>query len=177
MGEGILACRSQSPRTSSTTNSERFTNAPDRHIDGASTTTSRQNHPRSLEMWGWSEAIETWTPEQRLLLKNSWRKSTLKTYEVAWKRWTSWSMSKNIDTNNPSGWVKTLFKEAGIIATPGSTRSAVASKSWLENHPLDEILSRGNWQSANTFQNFYRREVIRSGDSNLNVTELFNPIN
>ncbi|KAF9795754.1 hypothetical protein SFRURICE_006926 [Spodoptera frugiperda] len=328
-----------------------------------------------LEMWGWSEAVETWTPEQRLLLKNSWRKSTLKTYEVAWKRWTSWSMSKNIDMHNPTGtqlaqflsdlhlihnlsyntiilhksvvstlcnaerssqlsshvlvkhilksialknpkcakppiwdisqlvtylsnytvnennifqisrhtaiilllcsgrrihdltllqvdpdhyiksddsvtlwpqfgsktdcstrrqsgwklltnpnnsnlnpifwlektvqilherrkasksfnlfitvrgapkpasrtviagWVKTLFKEAGIIATPGSTRSAVASKSWLENHPLDEILSRGNWQSAKTFQNFYRREVIRSGDSNLNVSELFNPVN
>lgn len=374
MGESILACRPQSPSTSASSNSKKVTDAPGRHIDGASTTTSRQNHPRSLEMWGWSEAIETWTAEQRLLLKNSWRKSTLKTYEVAWKRWTSWSISKNIDTNNPTGtqlaqflsdlhlinklsyntillhksvvstlcnvemssqlsshvlvkhilksialekpkcskppiwdvsklisflsnytvdidnpfqisrhtatilllcsgrrihdltllrvdpdhyirsddgvilwpqfgsktdcsnrrqsgwkllinpnncnlnpifwiertiellnerrnaaksfnlfitvrggpkpasrtviasWVKSLFKEAGITATPGSTRSAVASKSWLENHPLDEILSRGNWQSANTFYNFYRREV-RSVDSNINVTQLFNPIN
>uniref|UniRef100_A0A2H1V008 SFRICE_007242 n=1 Tax=Spodoptera frugiperda TaxID=7108 RepID=A0A2H1V008_SPOFR len=191
MGQGILARRPQSPSTSSAANSTQVTDAPDRHIDGASTPTSTENRPRSLEMWGWSEAVETWTPEQRLLLKNSWRKSTLKTYEVAWKRWTSWSMSKNIDMHNPTvrgapkpasrtviaGWVKTLFKEAGIIATPGSTRSAVASKSWLENHPLDEILSRGNWQSAKTFQNFYRREVIRSGDSNLNVSELFNPVN
>lgn len=375
MGEGILACRPQSTSASTTSNSKKLTDAPGRHIDGASTSTSGQNHPRSLEMWGWSEAIETWTAEQKLLLRNSWRKSSLKTYEVAWKRWTSWSMSKNIDTNNPTGtqlaqflcdlhlihkfsyntiilhksvvstlcnverssqlsshvlvkhilksialenpkcskppiwdvsklitflsnytvdldnpfqisrhtatilllcsgrrihdltllrvdpdhcvrsddgvilwpqfgsktdcsnhrqsgwkllvnpnncnlnpifwiektievlnerrnatksfnlfitvrgvpkpasrtviagWVKTLFKEAGIAATPGSTRSAVASKSWLENHPLDEILSRGNWQSAKTFQNFYRREVIRSVDSNLNVTQLFNPIN
>lgn len=75
-----------------------------------------------------------------------------------------------------SGWVKTIFKEAGISASPGSVRSAVASKNWFENIPLDEILARGNWQSAKTFKRFYKKEVIKSSDSQ-NVSKLFFPVN
>lgn len=75
-----------------------------------------------------------------------------------------------------AGWVKTLLTEAGIIATPGSVRSAVASKNWADNLPLDEILSRGNWRSSNTFTRFYRREVMPAPASS-NITRMFNPIN
>lgn len=61
-----------------------------------------------------------------------------------------------------AGWVKSLLTEAGIIASPGSIRSAVASKNWTDNLPMDEILSRGNWRSGNTFRQFYRREVMKA---------------
>lgn len=74
-----------------------------------------------------------------------------------------------------AGWVKTLLVDAGITAPPGSIRSAVASKNWLDNYPLEEILSRGNWRSQNTFCRFYRREVMPATSSSL-VTTLFNPI-
>ncbi|XP_039759066.1 uncharacterized protein LOC120634945 isoform X1 [Pararge aegeria] len=60
-----------------------------------------------------------------------------------------------------AGWVRTLLAEAGIIASPGSIRSAVASKNWADNVPIDDILSRGNWRSENTFRHFYRREIIK----------------
>lgn len=326
-------------------------------------------------MWGWSEAIETWNSEQRSLLKNSWRPSTLKTYEIAWRRWLSWSKDKNVNPSSPTGsqlaqfladlylinkmsynsillhksvvatlcdsetssvlsshvlvkhilksialktpkcsrtpiwdvnnlitfltkytvdvnspfqisrhtavllllcsgrrvhdltllrvdhehyikcdsekyvilwpsfgsktdnrehiqsgwkiqsnetnrnlnplywiektitqlnerrcvsnsfnlfitvrgiakpasrtviagWIKSLLMEAGITATPGSTRSAVASKSWLNNDSIDDIMARGNWRSANTFHQFYKRDVIQS--SNQNLTGLFTSIN
>lgn len=344
MGESFLACGPKSPSARSTTNSKKPTETSNRHIDGTSTSRCREHSSRGMEVWGWSEALGTWNTEQVSLLRNSWRKSTVKTYEVAWKR--SWSNSNNVDINNPTGsqlakflsdlylvhnfsyntillhksvvstlcnaesssclsshvlvkhilksialknpkaskppvwdvsklttylatytinsknifkvsrhtamllllcsgrrihdltllrvdpkhciksddsitfwpqfgsktdsnsyrqsgwklllnndaqnlnplfwiermemllndrrntaksfnlfitvrgvakpasrtviagWIKSLFKEAGITATPGSVRSAVASKSWFENHPLDEILSRGNWRSA-----------------------------
>lgn len=373
MGEGVLACGPQGPSTSSTANPEEPTGESSRHVNRASTSQSREHRSRSLEVWGWSEAVGTWNTEQVSLLKNSWRKSTVKTYEVAWKRWSSWSSINNVSRNNPTGsqlaqflsdlylihklsyntillhksvvstlcnaessshlsshvlvkhilksialanpkttkppvwdvsklttflttytididnffqisrhtamllllcsgrrihdltllrvdpkhytksddsitfwpqfgsktdssnfrqsgwklllnknnrnlnplfwiermivllndrrstaklfnlfitvrgvakpasrtviagWIKTLFKEAGIAATPGSVRSAVASKSWFENHPVDEILARGNWRSANTFQQFYRRELIESNVSE-NVTQLFEPV-
>lgn len=373
MEDGVLACRSQSQSTHGTNNPKTSTPSPNRHVDGSTTPKGRGHHPRSMEMWGWNETLATWNDEQRSLLKNSWRKSTIKTYEVAWKRWISWSRANNIDFKNPTGgqlakflsdlhlvnklsyntillhksvvstlcnteqssqlsshvlvkhilksialknpksskppiwdmdkltsfltsyvidvnnafqtsrhtaillllcsgrrihdltllatdpshcnisddsivfwpqfgsktdtsnyrqsgwkllsnsnnhnldplfwiqktifllnerrkaakttnlfvtirgearaasrtviagWVKTLFKEAGIEGAPGSTRSAVASKSWLNNHSLDDILARGNWRSVNTFQKFYRREVITNVDSN-NITRLFNPI-
>lgn len=76
-----------------------------------------------------------------------------------------------------AGWIKSLMKDAGIVATPGSVRSAVASKNWISNFPLDDILARGNWRSANTFQRFYRREVMTASPSDPLVTTLFNPIN
>lgn len=76
-----------------------------------------------------------------------------------------------------AGWIKHLFKYANIAFTPGSVRSAVASKNWL-NYPLDEILARGNWRSANTFKKYYRREVRSNIDSsNKQITRLFRPVN
>jgi hypothetical protein len=77
-----------------------------------------------------------------------------------------------------SGWVKSIFKEAGITATPGSVRSAVASKNWFDNFPVDDILARGNWRSENTFSRYYRREVmpVTSNDVSINVSRLFKAI-
>lgn len=73
------------------------------------------------------------------------------------------------------GWVKSLLSEAGIIASPGSIRSAVASKNWADNLPIDEILSRGNWRSGNTFRKFYRREVIQVPAHHSSITSSFVP--
>lgn len=56
-------------------------------------------------------------------------------------------------------WVKTVLKQANIKASPGSFRSAVASHNWFENLPIEDILSRGNWQTENTFKNFYCKQI------------------
>lgn len=74
-----------------------------------------------------------------------------------------------------AGWIKSQLVEAGIKATPGSVRSAVASKNWVDNYPLEEILARGNWRSQNTFSKYYKREVKPSGNR-VSVTALFNPV-
>lgn len=77
-----------------------------------------------------------------------------------------------------AGWIKSLFKEAGISAPPGSTRSAVASRNWVDNHTLDNVLSQGNWRSENTFRKFYCRKVIDSGvNTTTTISGLFNPVN
>lgn len=74
-----------------------------------------------------------------------------------------------------ANWVKNVLKNAGIEAPAGSFRSAVASKSWNENCSLDEILSRGNWRSENTFRRFYCKEIKKSNVQN-SVTRLFNAV-
>lgn len=74
-----------------------------------------------------------------------------------------------------SGWIRTLLKDACITATPGSFRSAVASKNWVDNFPLEDILARGNWKSQNTFCKFYKRTVLPSSSST-SITMLFNPV-
>lgn len=68
-----------------------------------------------------------------------------------------------------AGWIRSIFKDANIDAPPGSIRSAVASRSWLENKPVDEILKRGNWKSIETFRKFYCRPVNEVGNTNSNV--------
>ncbi|CAH0728547.1 unnamed protein product, partial [Brenthis ino] len=47
-----------------------------------------------------------------------------------------------------SGWLRSVFKQAKIDESPGSIRSAVASRGWLDNRPIQEILERGNWHSG-----------------------------
>ncbi|KAG6460991.1 hypothetical protein O3G_MSEX012360 [Manduca sexta] len=65
-------------------------------------------------------------------------------------------------------WIRTVLKDSGIHATPGSCRSAVSSLGWLSNVPLDDILSRSNWKSSTTFFNHYCRQIeISNNDSNL----------
>lgn len=76
-----------------------------------------------------------------------------------------------------AGWVKSLLQEVGISATPGSFRSAVSSKSWLDKFSMEEIMARGNWKSSKTFQRFYQRQVMPASSSNNNNTlRLFQPI-
>lgn len=74
-----------------------------------------------------------------------------------------------------ANWVKTLLQEAGIQATAGSVRSAVASKHWVLNFALDDILARGNWRSCNTFSQFYRR-AIQEPSRTAVVSSFFQPV-
>lgn len=60
-------------------------------------------------------------------------------------------------------WIATALADAGITAAPGSFRSAVNSALANAQVPIDDILARGNWKSANTFLRHYYRPVTRSG--------------
>lgn len=77
-----------------------------------------------------------------------------------------------------ANWVRTVFKAAGIDATPGSARSAVASYNWINNVPIDMILQKGNWKQASTFHKHYCKEIINNTNSsgNQNLSKLFNSI-
>lgn len=82
---------------------------------------------------------------------------------------------KAASRTNIAGWIRKILSKAGIRASAGSVRPAVASKNWVENCPLDEILSRGNWRSENTFLKFYCREIQTSQGSK-GISNLFKPI-
>ncbi|KAF9412618.1 hypothetical protein HW555_008930 [Spodoptera exigua] len=142
-----------------------------------------------LENWGWEEQIADWSVEEQQLLQNSWRPSTLTTYSAPIKRWLHWCKTHNVDNKNPgearrspdrqvrslfvsitgvlrpasktmiAGWVRSAFKLAKIDASPGSIRSAVASRKWLDNRPVQEILDRGNWKCLETFSKHYCKEI------------------
>lgn len=76
------------------------------------------------------------------------------------------------------GWVKKILCQAGIRASPGSIRPAVASKNWVQNCSIDDILAQGNWLSENTFAKYYRREICPAGKDlpNQSISSLFAPV-
>lgn len=64
------------------------------------------------------------------------------------------------------GWIRTVFKEAQISATPGSIRSAVGSKKMSYNFSLDDVLACGNWKNKQNFFRFYFKEISKSQEPN-----------
>ncbi|KAJ2939194.1 hypothetical protein O0L34_g8508 [Tuta absoluta] len=76
-----------------------------------------------------------------------------------------------------AGWIRTLLRDAGVNASAGSTRSAVASLSWVEQYSVDDILARGNWTSINTLARFYRKPLAQNYLHNVqSLASTFNPI-
>lgn len=58
-----------------------------------------------------------------------------------------------------ANWVRSALKAAGIDSSPGSVRAAVASRGWLDNMAVQDILDRGNWKCVETFRNHYCRRI------------------
>ena len=80
-----------------------------------------------------------------------------------------------------SGWIKSVLKDAGVDATPGSVRSAVASLNWLEKFPIDQILQTGNWRQEHTFRTYYQRELANQSRNNdfttsVSLSNFFEPV-
>lgn len=71
------------------------------------------------------------------------------------------------------GWLKRLLTDSGVHSSPGSFRSAVSSLNWIENYPINDILSKANWKNENTFRNHYQREISQSSQT-LNERSLSN---
>lgn len=77
------------------------------------------------------------------------------------------------------GWIKSVLKDAGVEATPGSVRSAVASLNWLEKFPIDQILETGNWRQEHTFRTYYQKEIASSNNdltSSVSLSNFFEPV-
>ena len=59
-----------------------------------------------------------------------------------------------------SGWINNVLREAAIdpnIFKGHSTRSTSISKAGLEGFSVTDILGRGSWTNASTWQRFYNR--------------------
>ena len=103
--------------------------------------------------------------------------ATLEKYLKRTKFWRGKDKSELLlsfaKTHNPvvsstiSGWIKNVLREAGIdtkIFKGHSTRSASTSKAGLAGLSVKDILERGSWTNASTWQRFYNRQVESSAE-------------
>lgn len=85
--------------------------------------------------------------------------------------------AKAASTTIIAGWIRSVLEDANIDASPGSIRAAVASRGWLDDRPVQEILDRGNWRCAETFRRHYYRQVTASTNSPvISLTNNFKPM-
>ena len=66
-----------------------------------------------------------------------------------------------------SRWIKNVLREAGIdskIFKGRSTRSASTSNAEWAGLSVTDILERGSWTNASTWQRFYNKQVEPSAD-------------
>ena len=70
---------------------------------------------------------------------------------------------KEISSSTASGWIKKFLQLANVdtnVFKGHSTRSASTSKVNLKGLALSDILHRGSWSRASTWQKFYNNQII-----------------
>lgn len=88
---------------------------------------------------GGSQAVESWSSKQKVLLLSGCRNSALKTYKPAWERWIKWCKEWGVDVKNPSGSdlakfladlveklaYKTILVQKSVVSTLCSTKKVL----------------------------------------------------
>ncbi|CAG5102904.1 Protein of unknown function [Cotesia congregata] len=59
--------------------------------------------PSGVEDWGWCRMTKDWSSQEKDLVRESWRASTLLTYKTPIKKWLAWCREKGMDPVAPRG--------------------------------------------------------------------------
>lgn len=103
MGENLLESGTTPKSPVPTIDDIQPTPSPGRSTDRETTTGCRDTRFAGMEGSGWTRLVGSWHENERTLLESAWRKSTLKTYGVAWEKWRAWSKDKcAVDNPEPS---------------------------------------------------------------------------
>jgi integrase len=71
---------------------------------------------------------------------------------------------KAVSRDTISRWTKTTLELCGIdtsVFTAHSTRAASVSNASKKNVPVDLIMAKAGWSSAETFQKYYNKPIIQ----------------
>lgn len=75
-------------------------------------------------------------------------------------------------------WIKTVLRDAGncSVSWVCALGRRVASLNWYEIFPIEDILSRGNWRSKNTFARYYGKQILGRNPTQNNLSVNLVPI-
>lgn len=155
----VLESRPQSTSDSTTIHHSSIRDCPSRSVNGPSSAEGSRSNVRGLEMWGWSRAVESWSNQQKALLRAGWRKSTLDTYKPAWERWVRWCRRFSVQVNNPSG------SELARFLADLHLKEGLAYRTILVHKSVVSTLC-GVEDSSRLSSNVLVKQILRSISSN-----------
>lgn len=103
MEERFLEDRSKETSNSPSVHHQEPGISADRHENEPTPCAGKQTCIRGMEMSGWDDLLDTWSPTEINIIESSWRPSTLKTYKPAWTRWLKWCKEHGINNKTPGG--------------------------------------------------------------------------
>ena len=101
MGSNILNVGPVQQEQGATRNHSGLGECTNRHNNEPASTTGRTAHTTGVEDWVWENLVKDWSAQEKELLQQSWRESTLLTYRAPIRRWLRWCENKNIDPKTP----------------------------------------------------------------------------
>lgn len=114
--------------------------------------------------------FKAYVPDRRLCVVN-YIKEYLKRMEKFHERYEQFYLSygKNrrpVSKATVARWIKTMLFRAGIKScyTAHSTRAASVSVAHQLSVPIDEILLKAGWSSADTFAQYYKKPIHKAKD-------------
>lgn len=126
----------------------------------------KKNEKRNIDVTYWIKRLITLSQTRRSARENldNLFITTLGTVKAA---------SKSVI----SGWITNCLKEAGVNASPGSIRAAVASDNFtVRGLKLNEIINNGNWKCKETFIKYYYKEIQRESGVYSRPSAYFQPV-
>lgn len=110
VGENFLEGRIETESIEPTVQNLGPAQTSNRLADTGTSTGCREALFGGLEGTGWTNLVESWESDHKILLESAWRKSTLKTYRSAWERWCSWPNRKcPVDNPEPGDIAKFIW--------------------------------------------------------------------
>lgn len=94
LGAMLLESGSPNAGTRRADESDQLTQNVGGSHDRAPASSDRPIGSDGLESWGWGDKLASWSQAEKDLLIQSWRKSTLETYQPAIRRWIVWCVIK-----------------------------------------------------------------------------------
>ncbi|CAH1986522.1 unnamed protein product [Acanthoscelides obtectus] len=102
VGKGVLAAPAEETCHRPPVHHSESEGSPGRSSNQPASSKGNGFTPGGMEDTGWSDIANHWSKDERRILETSWRKSTLKTYAVAWKSWQSWAKKRRVSVKNPN---------------------------------------------------------------------------
>ncbi|XP_074113489.1 uncharacterized protein LOC141536690 isoform X2 [Cotesia typhae] len=154
VGEDILDVGFNQSEPGAPDNHRKTGVGPGRPSNQPTSSGDRQTYSTSVEDWVWGNQVRDWSQEEKELIKDSWRQSTLETYRAPIRRWLEWCSETGVNPGAPRG-----HELARFLANLGIKDKLAPSTILVHKSAISTFCSGGNVTSLSS--DFLVRQVLK----------------